>query len=99
MYKTVLTCTLLLLARSVQSRFSIMLDPAGDAKHTGRQIDDNLERGISLQFTEKLKQTLEKQHPEIHVVLSRFPGETIYHLQNANFANRLEVDFYLSIHF
>lgn len=78
---------------------SIMLDPAGDAKHTGRQIEDSLERGITLQFTEKLKNILENLYPNIRIILTRFPGETIYPLQNANFANRLDVDFYISIHF
>jgi len=79
--------------------FTIMLDPAGDAQNTGRQIDDYLERGITLQFAEKLKPELENKFDNIRVVLTRFPGESIEHLQNANFANRLDVDFYLSIHF
>jgi len=79
--------------------FTIMLDPAGDAQNTGRQIDDYLERGITLQFAEKLKPELEDKFDDIRVVLTRFSGEAIEHLQNANFANRLDVDFYLSIHF
>ncbi|MCK5632770.1 N-acetylmuramoyl-L-alanine amidase [bacterium] len=79
--------------------FSIMLDPAGDAKHTGRQIQDSLERGISLQCAQALKKALEKKYSNIRVILTRFPGETIYPLQNANFANRLAVDFYVSLNF
>jgi len=79
--------------------FSIMLDPAGDAKNTGRQIGDSLERGITLQFAEELKKLLEQLYPGVRIILTRFPGETIYPLQNANFSNRLDVDFYLSIHF
>jgi len=79
--------------------FTVMLDPAGDAQNTGRQIDDYLERGITLQFCQKLKKELEQEFDNIRVVLTRFPGESIAHLQNANFANRLDVDFYLSIHF
>lgn len=78
--------------------YTVMLDPAGDAKHTGRTIDDNFERGITLQFTESLKKYLENQ-PEKRVILTRFPGETLEPLQNANFANRLDVDLYVSIHF
>jgi len=76
-----------------------MLDPAGDAKNTGRQIGDSLERGITLQFCEALKKLLEQMYPGVRVILTRFPGETIQPLQNANFSNRLDVDFYLSIHF
>jgi hypothetical protein len=81
------------------NRFSIMLDPAGDAQNTGRQIDDSLERGITLQFAEQLKRLLEERYPQIRVILTRFPGETIQPLQNANFANRLDIDCYVSIHF
>jgi len=90
---------ILLLTTPLYATFSIMLDPAGDAKHTGRQIGDSLERGISLQFAQELKKSLEQTYPNIRVILTRFPGETIFPLQNANFANRLDVDFYLSIHF
>jgi hypothetical protein len=82
-----------------QRPFSIMLDPAGDAKNTGRVIEDSFERGITLQFAEQLKKVLEELYPGIRIVLTRFPGETIERLQNANFANRLDVDLYVSIHF
>ena len=78
---------------------TIMLDPAGDAQHAGRKLDDSFERGITLQFAEQLKKILEEEHSNIRVVLTRFPGETLEPLQNASFANRLRVDFYLSIHF
>lgn len=79
--------------------FTIMLNPAGDAKDAGRTLNDSFERGITLQFTNKLKTELEKTYKNIRVVITRMPGETLEPLQNANFANRLDVDFYLSIHF
>ncbi|MFC1842731.1 N-acetylmuramoyl-L-alanine amidase [Candidatus Dependentiae bacterium] len=79
--------------------FTIMLDPAGDAQNTGRQIEDCLERGVTLQFAEKLKQEIESRFDSIKVVLTRSPGEKVQNLQNANYANRLAVDFYLSVHF
>lgn len=79
--------------------FTIMIDPAGDAKHTGRLIQDTLERGISLQCAERLKTELTEQFKNIRVVLTRVPGETIQPLQNASFANRLGVDLYLSLYF
>lgn len=79
--------------------FSIMLDPAGDAKQPGRQIEDNLERGISLKCAQELKKQIEQKYDDVRVILTRFPGETIQPLQNAQFSNRLNVDFYLSIHF
>ncbi len=88
-----------ILSHTPKYTFTLMLDPAGDAKHTGRKISDSLERGITLQFCEKLKQELETSYPQLRVVLTRFPGETVQPLQNANFANRLAVDCYVSIHF
>lgn len=75
-----------------------MLDPAGDAQHTGRKLEDNFERGISLQIAEKLKQVVEERFTHVKVVLTRLPGESATYLQHANFANRLQVDFYLSIY-
>lgn len=76
-----------------------MIDPAGDAKHTGRLIQDTLERGISLQCAEELKKVIMQKHSNIRVILTRVPGETIQPLQNASFANRLHVDLYLRIDF
>lgn len=86
-------------AHATSTKFSIMLDPAGDAKNTGRKLDDSFERGVTLQCAEKLKELLEKQHPHIRVVLTRFPGESLQPLQNANFANRLGTDLYVNINF
>lgn len=79
--------------------FSIMIEPAGDAKHAGRSIDDNFERGITLQCAEELKKMMEQLYPGVRIILSRFPGETLEPLQNAHFANRLAVDLYVSLHF
>ncbi|AXK60588.1 N-acetylmuramoyl-L-alanine amidase [Candidatus Chromulinivorax destructor] len=84
---------------SKQNLFTIMIDPAGDAKHTGRLIQDTLERGISLQCAEELKKVIMQRNSNIRVILTRVPGETIQPLQNASFANRLQVDFYMSIYF
>ncbi len=85
--------------------FSIMLDPAGDARTPGRIIEDikeqgGYERGVTLLLAEEIKKRLEETlGKKVRVVLTRFPGETLDPLQNANFANRLDVDAYISIHF
>ncbi|MDP3788714.1 MAG: N-acetylmuramoyl-L-alanine amidase [Candidatus Chromulinivorax sp.] len=83
----------------INDQFTIMIDPAGDAKHTGRLIQDTLERGISLQCAEQLKAILTQKFKNIRVILTRVPGETIQPLQNASFANRLGVDLYVSLYF
>ena len=79
--------------------FTIMLDPFGDAANSGRMIEDTLERGITLQCAEELRDTLYKKYNGIRVVITRTPGETIPELQNASFANRLDVDIYISLLF
>ncbi len=83
----------------IQTRFTLMVDPAGDARDAGREIDDTFERGITMQCAEELKKSLEAQIPGMRVILTRFPGETVEPLQNAGFANRLKVDLYLTLHF
>jgi N-acetylmuramoyl-L-alanine amidase len=79
--------------------FTIMLEPSGDAHDTGRMIEDNFERGITLQCAQQVKEILEQRHPHVRVLLTRFPGETLQPLQNANFANRLDIQLYISLHF
>lgn len=85
------------LSASQQQQFTIMLDPTGDAQNVGRAIEDTFERSLTLQWAEAIKRDVETKCPEITVVLTRLPGETIQPLQNANFANRLNVDLYLNL--
>jgi len=82
-----------------QNLFLIMLAPAGDAKHIGRKIGDSFERGITLQYAEQLKKLIEEQYSSVTIIISRFPGDIVSPLQNASFANRLQVDLFISIHF
>lgn len=77
--------------------FTVMIDPAGDAKDPGRVIDDTYERSLTMQFAEELKKRLEKDNKGLRVILTRFPGEALEPLQHVSFANRLTVDLYISI--
>jgi len=81
------------------STFTVMLNPAGDAQSTGRTIDCTFERGITLQCAEYLKKKIESRYSHVRIVLTRIPGETLQPLQNASFANQLDIDLYVSIHF
>jgi N-acetylmuramoyl-L-alanine amidase len=83
---------------TLSAPFTIMLDPAGDAQYTGRVIDDCFERGITLQLMEQLHTVIAQRFTNVRVVVTRQPGETHLPLQHANFANRLDVDLYISIH-
>jgi N-acetylmuramoyl-L-alanine amidase len=75
-----------------------MLDPAGDAKQTGRKIGNAYERTLTLTIAQQLKELLEERFPQISVTLTRTPTEVIHPLQNANFSNRLPVDLFISLH-
>ena len=82
-----------------QTPFTVLIDPTGDAQHTGREIGDTFERGITLQCAQELKKQLAQINPDIRVILTRVPGETIQPLHNAMFANRLQAQLYLRIGF
>ncbi len=80
--------------------FTIMIDPAGDARNPGRIIDDTYERSLTMQCAEELKQLLEGDYSiKCRVILTRFAGETIEPFQTITFANRLGVDLYISLNF
>jgi N-acetylmuramoyl-L-alanine amidase len=95
---SLLFCTALFSSEYAPRPATIMLDPAGDARTTGRTIDDNFERGVTLEFSQALKGALESLVPGARIVLTRVPGEAIAPLQNANFANRLNVTLFVSLH-
>lgn len=78
---------------------TIMIDPAGDARNPGREIDETFERGLTLQFAQELKKLIESQITGVRIILTRFQGETLEFLQNASFSNRLQSDLYVSINF
>lgn len=75
----------------------IMIDPAGHAKQTGHRLVQSYERAEMFQCAEAMKRSLESRF-NVRVILTRGPGEEIIPLQNASFANRLEVDFFLRLH-
>lgn len=78
--------------------FTIMINPAGDAEHKGRIIDDAFERSITLALAHALQNQIEQHIPGARVVLTRTGTEVVRPHAHANFANRLGADLFLSIH-
>lgn len=74
-----------------------MLDPAGDARETGRTIEDSLERAVTVQLVQELQEAIEFYLPNCKIIITRTPGEEVPQLQRANFANRLTIDLYINI--
>ncbi|HSW75550.1 MAG TPA: hypothetical protein VLG50_00750, partial [Candidatus Saccharimonadales bacterium] len=77
-FKKLLYCLLFFVSTLLpqEQPFTIIIDPLGDPKNTGREIDDVFERGITLQCAEELKKQLNNVLPHIRVILTRVPGET-----------------------
>lgn len=74
----------------------IMLDPAGDAEHPGRRLEQHFERGLTLQCVDYIHHALEHHLPHARIIVTRTAGDKVAPLQHANFANRLEnVHLYL----
>lgn len=82
---------------ATKETYIIMLDPSGDARHTGRIIGSSFERAFTFQIAQTLQQTLQKSFP-CTVIVTRSPGEILHPRQSANFANRLPIDLYISLH-
>ncbi len=74
-----------------------MIDPIGDATHIGRRIEDSFERSITLQWAQALKQEIEQQNFSYTVIITRTAGDTVPPLQNAHYANRLNVHLYITL--
>lgn len=74
-----------------------MISPAGDRSNLGRRIVDGYERGVTMSMAEELQKKLIERYG-IRVVLTRNPGEDVLELQASSFANRMNTDFFLSLH-
>jgi hypothetical protein len=77
--------------------FHIILDPAGDAKQSGRQLATCSERSVTLQLCETLKETLLNRTPHCTVTITRTAGETRTQEQRAQIANQLSADLFIHI--
>ncbi len=78
---------------------TIMIDPIGDGKYTGREIEDTFERSLTLQCAQELKQKIESLYPHTQVILTRIAGEILQPLQNASYANRMNINLYIALSF
>ena len=77
--------------------FILMLCPAGDAQHMGRNIGNTFEHSIALKWTYALKEIITKNNDNITVIITHTAGESIDQLQLASFANRVAPDLFLKI--
>lgn len=74
-----------------------MLDPAGDAKNTGRRLATCYERSVTLQLCETLKIKLLELVPECTITITRTAGESRTQEQRAQIANQRNADLFIHI--
>ena len=80
-------------------KFTLIINPGGDARDPGREIDETFEQIISMQCAEAIKKELEQKVPGVRVMFTRSAGEIAEPLQNASLVNRLNADLYVSLNF
>lgn len=78
---------------------SLILDPSGDARHTGRSIDDSFERGLTLQCAENIKLALQEKNYGLSIITTRAAGDVVHDLQNANLSNKVNPDLFITLNF
>ena len=88
--------TLIINLSCKQKRLTVMLSPTGQTQDPGRKLLDGFERGATRQLAETLKRNLEDQI-DTRIILTHNAGETINQEQKASFANRLNIDLYISL--
>ena len=76
----------------------IVINPAGDAHATGRIIGSTFERSITLSWAHSIERILTNLYPSLQVIITRKAGDILEPLHNASLANRLNADFFLSLH-
>ncbi|HJM68610.1 MAG TPA: hypothetical protein QGF02_01570 [Candidatus Babeliales bacterium] len=79
------------------STYTIMLCPQGDSKIAGRTTPDGAERGVTRLWAEQIKKALEERNPNVRIVFSHNLGEHIGQQEKANFANRLQINLFISL--
>lgn len=87
-----------LLISQLHATIPVVINPAGDAKHLGRKLDEGYERAATLRFAEKLQQQLAQNNEKLNVIVSRRAGEEVSQQEIASFVNRLQAKLSITIH-
>lgn len=78
--------------------FMLILEASGDAATPGRTIFNNFENAVCFTIAQHIKQILDQFDGRAKICINRTPTELLAPLQNAQFANKLQADLYISIH-
>jgi len=77
---------------------SIMIDPGHGGKDPGAVAQGLQEKHLTLDIARRVKRILEREYEGITVYMTRETDEYVSLQERADLANRLDADFFLSIH-
>lgn len=78
--------------------FTVVIEASGDAFSSGRTICNNFENALNFTIAQNSKEMINAHLVNTQLFINRTPSEIIAPLQNAQFANKLNADLYISIH-
>ncbi|MBP7854611.1 hypothetical protein KAZ82_01600 [Candidatus Babeliales bacterium] len=91
--------TLFVLSPIMHSKFTIILDATGDAKHAGRSIGTVFERGLTIQCIQAIKNQIETTHKNIEIITTNDVSNSAHLSASAIFSNRIQPHIYLKLGF
>ncbi|MDE5656644.1 MAG: N-acetylmuramoyl-L-alanine amidase, partial [Muribaculaceae bacterium] len=78
--------------------FTLVLDPGHGGKDIGAPGKQTNEKTVVLEVGKRLKKLIEKEHPEVKVMLTRDKDVFIPLKERASIANKADADLFISIH-
>lgn len=100
--KRVITAILfmcVLAAATVVARpFTVVIDPGHGGKDTGAPGKTTTEKAVVLDVGKRLKKLIEKEHPEVKVIMTRETDVFVELKGRAEIANKADADLFISIH-
>ena len=97
--KTMVLALCLALSCQLSAReFTLVIDPGHGGKDIGAPGRQTNEKMVVLEVGKRLKKLIEKEHPEVKVMLTRDTDVFIPLKERASIANKADADLFISIH-
>lgn len=79
---------------------TVVLDPGHGADNSGAiGLDGTPEKYLTLELAYALRERLQRRHPDLRVLLTRYWDENVSLDERTHFANRVDADLFLSLHY
>lgn len=96
---TIIFVMCMLAAVSAAGRqFTVVIDPGHGGKDSGAPGKTTTEKAVVLDVGKRLKKLIEKEHPDVKVLMTRETDVFVELKGRAIFANKADADLFISIH-